>query len=130
MLSRYRIPRGVPAAQLPQGIRQDTRKHTRHILRPEAEFVRQFFDNPTDAVWRHAMDRYRAEVKRRFDTDRASFDALAELARHENVYLGCSCPTTKVPDVRHCHTWTALEFMHEKYPDLDVRMPDSDAENP
>lgn len=119
------MARGVPAAQLPQGIRQDTRKHTHHILRPEAEFVREFLDNPTAEVWRRAMDLYRAEIERRFAADRAPFDALAERARHEDVYLGCSCPTKRVPDVRKCHTWTALEFMHEKYPDLEVRMPDT-----
>ncbi len=124
MLSRYRMQRGLPAAQLPQGIRQDTRKHTRHILRPEAEFVREFFADPSDAVWRQSMDRYRAELERRFAQDRAPFDALADLARRENVFIGCSCPTRLVPDVRKCHTWTALEFMHEKYPNLEVRMPE------
>ena len=124
MLSGYRMQRGLPAAQLPQGIRQDTRKHTRHILRPEAEFVREFFADPSDAVWRQSMDRYRAELERRFAQDRAPFDALADLARRENVFIGCSCPTRLVPDVRKCHTWTALEFMHEKYPNLEVRMPE------
>ena len=123
MLSRYQMKRGVPASQLPQGIRQDTRKHTRHILRPEADFVREFFANPTESVWRQSMDQYRAELDRRFAQDQTPFDALAELARRENVFIGCSCPTRLVPDVRKCHTWTALEFMHEKYPDLDVRMP-------
>lgn len=118
------MARGVPADQLPQGIRQDTRRHTRHILRPEAEVVRELLADPRPEVWRAAMDRYRAEVERRFAEDRTPFDALAELARREDVYLGCSCPTKRVPDVRMCHTWTALELMHEKYPDLDVRMPD------
>ncbi len=126
MLARYRMARGVPAARLPQGIRQDTRKHTRHILRPEAEFVREFFENPTDEVWRRSMDAYRAELERRFAEDRRRFDELAELARGNDVYLGCSCPTRLVPDVRRCHTWTALEFMQERYPDLDVRMPPVD----
>ena len=124
MLSRYTMKRGVPAARLPQGIRQDTRKHTRHILRPEAAFVREFFATPTEAVWRKSMDQYRAELDRRFREDRSRFDELADLARRENVYIGCSCPTKLVPDVRKCHTWTALLFMHEKYPDLDVRMPE------
>ena len=123
MLSRYRMHRGLPASQLPQGIRQDTRKHTRHILRPEAALVEEFFAHPSEAVWRESMAKYRAELERRFAQDRQPFDALAALAQHEDVYLGCSCPTAKVPDVRKCHTWTALEFMHEKYPDLDVRMP-------
>lgn len=123
MLSRYRMERGVPASKLPRGIRQDTRKHTRHILRPEAAFVREFLETPTAKVWRASMAKYRAELERRFRADRAPFDALAELARHEDVYLGCSCPTKRVPDVRMCHTWTALGFMKKKYPDLDVRMP-------
>lgn len=123
MLARYRIPRGVPASKLPQGIRQDTRKHTRHILRPEAQYVREFFENPTETLWRRAMDHYRADLERRFAADRQPFDALADLARDHDVYIGCSCPTKKVPDVRKCHTWTALEFMQEKYPDLEVRMP-------
>lgn len=125
MLSRYRMARGVPASRLPQGVRQDTRKHTRHILRPAADLVLRYFATPTEATWRATMQEYRDELERRFREDRAPFDALAELARGKDVYLGCSCPTKLNPDVRRCHTWAALEFMHEKYPDLDVRMPDT-----
>lgn len=125
MLSRYRMARGVPAEQLPRGVRQDTRKHTRHVLRPAADLVLRFFATPTEAVWRETMKEYRDELERRFRMDRKPFDALAELARHQDVYLGCSCPTQRNPDVRRCHTWAALEFMHEKYPDLDIRMPDT-----
>jgi hypothetical protein len=59
----------------------------------------------------------------RFAADRAAFDAIATLAKASDVLLGCNCPTKKNPDVRHCHTWLALEFFHAHYPGLEVRMP-------
>jgi uncharacterized protein YeaO (DUF488 family) len=117
------MARGVPASRLPRGIRQDTRKHTRHVLRPTAEMVERYLAAPSDAAWKHFAKEYRALLAARFATNRAAFDELAELARTEDVYLGCSCPTAQNPDVRHCHTWLALEFFHSHYPDLDVRMP-------
>ncbi|MGA9520493.1 MAG: hypothetical protein WBV82_03465 [Myxococcaceae bacterium] len=123
MLSRYQMARGVPASKLPRGVRQDTRKHTRHILRPPEGLVLDYLSAPSDAAWRALAREYRAELERRFHDDRTAFDALANLARREDVHLGCSCPTKRNPDVRHCHTWLALEFMHAHYPDLDVRMP-------
>ena len=42
--------------------------------------------------------------------------ALAEEAKVSDVYLGCSCPTAKNPDVRRCHTVLALKFMHAHAP--------------
>ena len=54
---------------------------------------------------------------------RRRFDELAELARNNDVYLGCNCPTQRQPDVRHCHTVLALAFLRQHYPDLDVRFP-------
>lgn len=123
MLSRYQMARGVPASKLPRGVRQDTRKHTRHILRPPEGLVLDYLAAPSDAAWQALAKKYRAELAQRFREDRTPFDALAELARHEDVHLGCSCPTKRNPDVRHCHTWLALEFMHAHYPDLEVRMP-------
>lgn len=117
------MARGARARDLPAGVRQDTRKHTRHVLRPPAEAVRAYLSNPDDEAWKRFSAAYRAAVEERFAADRAPFDELAELARREHVHLGCSCPTRKNPDVRRCHTWLALEFMAEKYPDLDVRFP-------
>lgn len=124
VLARYSMVRGAPASSLPQGIRQDTRKHTRHVLRPGAEMVQGVLadaDSPT--AWRTFEAQYRDLLEQRFATDRAPFDALAQLARTHDVYLGCSCPTAKNPDVKRCHTTLALAFMKERYPDLDVRMP-------
>lgn len=123
MLTRYQIVRGVPAAKLPKGVRQDTRKHTRHPVRPSPELVKDFLEAPGDAAWRKLSTRYRALLEERFAEDRAPFDAIAEQARHEKVLFGCNCPTQKNPDVRHCHTWLALEFFHQHYPDLEVRLP-------
>jgi len=124
MLARYSMVRGAPASTLPQGIRQDTRKHTRHILRPTVEMVKEVLGNAADpAAWRSYSTRYRALLDERFSENRAPFDALAELARTKDVYLGCSCPTGKNPDVRRCHTVLALAFMKAHYPDLDVRSP-------
>jgi uncharacterized protein YeaO (DUF488 family) len=124
MLARYSMIRGAPAESLPRGIRQDTRKHTRHVLRPDAEMVESVLEHADDAAtWRTFASGYHALLAQRFSEDRAPFDELAELARKEDVYLGCSCPTAKNPDVRRCHTSLALAFMKKHYPDLDVRLP-------
>lgn len=124
VLSRYQMRRGARADELPKGIRQDTRKHTKHVLRPTAAIVKAYLAKPTDAAWAKFAAQYRAILEERFAADRAPFDELARLARENDVFLGCSCPTKANPDVRHCHTWLALEFMRERYPDLDVRMPE------
>jgi uncharacterized protein YeaO (DUF488 family) len=121
MLARYAMKRGVPASALPTGLRQDTRKHTRHVLRPDAEAVAAYLGGR--ASWETFADAYRAVVRERFADDRGPFDALAALAREGDVLLGCSCPTKANPDVRRCHTWLALELMAAWYPDLEVRFP-------
>ena len=124
MISRYTIVRGAPASSLPVGIRQDTRKHTRHVLRPTAELVDSVLGaGASDAAWRAFPARYRAILEERFASERAELDRLAALAKLEDVYLGCNCPTAKQPDVARCHTTHALAFLKQKYPDLDVRMP-------
>lgn len=123
MLSRYQMARGVPASKLPKGIRQDTRKHTHHLLRPPEGLVLDYLSAPSEEAWAHVAKEYRKTLAARFKEDRGAFDALAELARKEDVYLGCSCPTKKNPDVRHCHTWLALEFFREHYPDVEVKLP-------
>ena len=122
-LSRYQMRRGAKASELPAGVRQDTRKHTKHVLRPPAEEVAAYLESPTDDAWRRFRRAYRAALDERWNADLAPFDELAELATREPVHLGCSCPTRKNPSVRRCHTWLALEWMAEKYPDLDVRFP-------
>ncbi len=116
--------RGTPKSKLPKGVRQDTRKHTKHVLHPLPEMVEAVLAHADeDTAWKKFQKDYRALLAARFREDRAPFDALADLAREEHVWLGCSCPTAKNPDVRRCHTTLALAFMKEKYPDLDVRMP-------
>lgn len=122
MLARYRIVRGKRPANdpLPDGVRMDTRKHTRHVLRPTPEMVEEVLDGGDFARFRAG---YRALLDERFATDRAPFDALAERARAGDVHLGCSCPTKRQPDVSRCHTALALEWMKERYPDLEVRAP-------
>ena len=124
MLARYSMIRGAPAAALPRGIRQDTRKHTHHVLRPTPEMVATYLAAPSAAAWRELSKVYLALLDARFAANRAPFDELAALARDHDVYLGCSCPTKANPDVRHCHTWLALRFMQRRYRDLDVRMPE------
>ena len=123
MLARYQMARGVPASELPRGIRQDTRKHTHHVLRPTEELVARYLAAPSEAAWARFTKEYRALIAKRIGEDPTPFDELAELARTHDVHLGCSCPTIKNPSVRHCHTWLALEIFRERYPDLDVRMP-------
>lgn len=122
MLSRYTMIRGRrPAGDpLPKGIRQDTRKHTRHCLRPTAEMVSTYLKDPTPERWRRFKKDYKALLETRIAEDREPFDTLAALARENDVYLGCSCPTRKNPDVRRCHTMLALEFMKRNYPDLTI----------
>jgi hypothetical protein len=122
MLSRYTIYRRRPAdaGPLPNGIRQDTRYRTSHILRPTAEIVDAYLSNPTDAAWRRFKRDYLALLETRFRADRQPFDELAGLAGSEDVYLGCNCPTKKNPTHGCCHTYLALEFMEKKYPTLEV----------
>ena len=122
VLTRYSIVRGAKASTLPKGVRQDARKHTRHVLRPSKAMVDAVLGHADEpSAWRTFEKAYRALLAARFSEDRAPFDALADLARREDVYLGCSCPTAKNPDVRRCHTTLALAFMKVKYPGLDVR---------
>jgi hypothetical protein len=125
MLARYRIVRGARPADdpLPEGERQDTRKHTRHILRPGADAVERFLSDPSDRGFEQFRSDYLALLAQRFAGNRAPFDALAQLARHKDVYLGCNCPTAKQPLVCRCHTWLALGFLAARYPDLKVRQP-------
>ncbi len=124
MLARYQMARGVPSSKLPKGVRQDTRKHTSHVLRPEGEMVEAYLAKPTAAAFQKLAREYRALLEARFAADRQPFDELAELARQTDVYLGCSCPTKKNPDVRHCHTYLALQFFEKRYRDLEVRLPE------
>ena len=123
MLARYHIVRGRRPDDdpLPAGVRQDTRKHTRHVLRPTAALVQGLLDDP-GSYERFARD-YRELLEQRFASERARFDAIAALARQHDVYLGCNCPTARQPDVLRCHTVLALAFLRERYPDLVVRLP-------
>jgi uncharacterized protein YeaO (DUF488 family) len=124
MLARYQIVRGErPAGNpLPEGTRIDVRKHVHHVLSPNAESVVRLLDDPAGGFAEFARE-YRALLAQRFREQRAAFDALAELARREDVYIGCNCPTRKNPDVQRCHTVLALQFMQQKYPALRVQLP-------
>ncbi|RCS54802.1 hypothetical protein DTL42_06680 [Bremerella cremea] len=125
MLSRYTIyrrrPAGVPP--LPDGIRQDTRFRTKHILRPNSTIVDAYLNDPNDVSFAKFRESYLKLLAQRFESEQTAFDDLAELAMEHDVYLGCNCPTQKNPNVRHCHTWLALEFMSQKYPNLPIQFP-------
>jgi hypothetical protein len=125
MLARYRIVRGKrdPDDPLPEGVRIDTRKHTRHCLRPEAQNVAALIADPSAKNFRRFARDYQKTLARRFAADRTPFDALAERALREDVFIGCNCPTAWNPDVRRCHTAFALAFMRKKYPRLRVAAP-------
>lgn len=125
MLARYTIYRRRPkdAGPLPEGIRQDTRWRTRHVLRPTQEIVEAFLNDPTDAAWEQFESAYRGLLKARLEEDRTGFEQLAQAAEDNDVHLGCSCPTKKNPNVRRCHTFLALGFMHEHFPELQVAYP-------
>ncbi len=125
MLARYQIVRGARAADnpLPEGVRQDTRKHTRHVLRPSPELVAAFLSDPSGSGFEKFRAGYLKLLKQRFAKERERFDAIAEQAREDDVFLGCNCPTGKQPDVARCHTTLALRFFAEHYPSLRVRLP-------
>ena len=125
MLSRYTIYRRRPtnAEPLPDGIRQDTRYRTSHVLRPTEDIVEAYLKDPTDAAWRRFKTEYLTLVKQRFREDRTPFDELARLATGNDVFIGCNCPTKKNPVHGRCHTYLALGFMKKKYPSLKVVIP-------
>jgi len=125
VIGRYRIVRGVRPAQdpLPEGLRQDTRKHTRHVLRPSAELVTRFLAQPSEAGFAAFRAGYLHLLEQRFARERAAFDTLRDQARRGDVFLGCNCPTAKQPDVHRCHTVLALGFLAQHYPELEVRWP-------
>ena len=130
MITRYQIRRGQPLsaldARVQAGQREDTRKHTRHCLRPDAEAVRAFLAAPADQIeqaFATFADNYRTLLAKRLASDPTPFDALAERARSGDVFLGCNCPTAANPRVDRCHTWLALEFLAQHYEDLDVQLP-------
>ncbi len=112
-----------PSDPLPDGIRQDARWRTKHVLRPDEEMVTELLDSLDDRTWRKFTRAYLALLGKRFREERASFDELAKLATENDVFIGCSCPTKANPRVDHCHTFLALEFMKGKYPELHVEFP-------
>ena len=127
MLSRYTMYRGKPPAgkSLPEGIRQDTRKHTRHVLRPPEDLVVAFLNGDGAFTWDEFRDQYLDLLETRLADDSSKFEELAELAHSNDVYLGCSCPTKKNPDVNRCHTVLALQFMKRKFPGLKIEFQSS-----
>ena len=66
---------------------------------------------------------YLRNLEERWEADPTPFDDLSDLASSQNVYIGCSCPTAKNPDVKRCHTVLALRFMKERYPALEIEFP-------
>jgi hypothetical protein len=125
MLARYQIVRGKrdPSNPLPDGQRLDVRKHTHHVLSPNAGSVLAYLEDPSDEHFERFAAEYEMLLEKRFAAERPRFDALASAAREGDVYVGCSCPTRKNPNVKHCHTVLALRFMRAKYPRLKVVLP-------
>jgi hypothetical protein len=124
MLARYHISRGkrAPEDPLPEGHRIDVRARRHHVLSPEEAEVTAFLEGAT--TYREFARAYKELLANRFARDRAAFETLADEASRQDVYIGCNCPTHKNPDVKHCHTVLALQFMKQHYPKLDVRLPD------
>ena len=124
MLARYKLYRGPRAAgdPMPVGIRQDTRKHTSHCLRPSKQSVAEYISRPNNSAWRKFAADYLHTLKKRLNNDPAPFEILAQLAREHDVFIGCSCPTKNIPDVERCHTVLALSFMQEHF-DIVIEFP-------
>jgi hypothetical protein len=91
------------------------------VLRPTPELVEGLLDNPGPQSFEAFERGYLELLERRFQEERPRFDALAELSRHQDVYIGCNCPTARQPDVSRCHTTLALGFFRQHYPDLEVQ---------
>ena len=125
MLARYKMYRGkrLPSDPRPNGIRQDTRWRTGHPLRPTEEIVKQYLDEPNEEAWYKFREAYVDLLEKRFRNDTTPFDQLAGLARENDVYIGCSCPTKANPRVDRCHTFLALRFMRSKYRWLRIELP-------
>ena len=83
----------------------------------------EYLAEPSENAWKKFAAAYMKTVTQRWNDDPTPFDELAELAHSNDVYLGCSCPTAKNPNVQHCHTVLALEFMQARYPNLNVEYP-------
>ena len=109
MLARYRIIRGkrLPSDPLADGKRQDTKwRRRKHPLRATEAAVKRYLASPGEKAWRELRQAY-----------------LAELARKQDVFIGCSCPTKANPRLDRCHTWLALEFMKRKHAKRHVSFP-------
>lgn len=85
--------------------------------------VEAYLAAPSDSTFLVFRASYLDLLHARWKDDRSAFDRLANLADDQDVFLGCSCPTKKNPDVHHCHTWMALQFMAQKFPELEVIFP-------
>lgn len=82
-----------------------------------------YLNNSSAESWKDFESSYVTRLEERYAADPTPFNDLADLAVDENVYLGCSCPTAKNPDVQRCHTVLALKFMKQRYPSLNVEFP-------
>ncbi|MBI4603154.1 MAG: hypothetical protein HY721_14440 [Planctomycetes bacterium] len=124
MLRRYQIPpmygRFPPDHPALNGIRQKTTFKTQHCLRPTKDLVDEYLAHVTEAAWRKYERLYFRILEARFLESREPFDKLAAVAGVKDLFLGCYCPTETNPDPDHCHTFLAVRFMKEKYPELEV----------
>jgi hypothetical protein len=123
------MKRGLKLDDMPPRVRNarrmDTRKHTKHCLRPDSGQVARYLEAPSDEAWDDFAEAYRALIAQRVREDPTPFDDIARLATDEDVAIGCSCPTATNPDVSKCHTWLALEFMQGRYDGLEIEFPEA-----
>jgi hypothetical protein len=90
--------------------------------------VARYLVRASSYSWDSCARDYLALLESRFTNDREPFDDLATLALENDVYIGCSCPTARNPNVYHCHTVLALRFMQQYYPSLRVVLPSKRAQ--
>ncbi|MBP87340.1 MAG: hypothetical protein CMJ64_11565 [Planctomycetaceae bacterium] len=94
MLTRYKIYRGKRPVDEPLlgGIRQDTRKHTKHCLRSCVEIVKQYLAEPDPTAWKEFSALYVRDLEERYEQDPAPFHDLADLARETTSTSGALVP--------------------------------------
>jgi len=121
VLARYQIVRGKrpEGNPLPEGVRVDIRKHTKHFLRPTRQ-RRGVPERPGRRAFRQFSARYDPTC-RPVSPKNGARSTPCGTGRKRRRLPRMHCPTRTNPEVTRCHTVLALGFMKRKYPRLPIR---------